>query len=167
MFERDLYLPEESRDEFKEPFGAEMDEAELDRTDAQTRFITVGDVVSLIFRRHGVRPLLSIYDGSTERREMTDFARLVEGETKEVVRNPVGRITAEMADAVRRGIGGEFDLIRVDGEEDLAMIPCLLYAEEGTVVVYGMPGRCMMAVTTDGTVKKKAAELAAKMEELG
>lgn len=166
MFERDLVLPESEREAFKEPLGREMEDSELDCIYAQTRFITVGDVVSLTFRRHGVRPLLSIYDGSTERREMTDFARLVEDEPKEVVSNPAGRITARMAEAVRRGIGGEFDLIRVDGEEDLAMLPCLLYAEDGTVVVYGMPGRCMMAVTTDGAVRKRAAELVAKMEEL-
>lgn len=166
MFERDLVLPESEREAFKEPLGREMEDSELDCIDAQTRFITVGDVVSLTFRRHGVRPLLSIYDGSTERREMTDFARLVEDEPKEVVSNPAGRITARMAESVRRGIGGEFDLIRVDGEEDLAMLPCLLYAEDGTVVVYGMPGRCMMAVTTDGAVRKRAAELVAKMEEL-
>ena len=166
MFERDLVLPESQRAAFKEPLGREMDESELDIDNAQTRYITVGDVVSLTFRRHGVRPLLSIYDGSTERREMTDFARLVEGEAKEVVSNPAGRITAGMADAVRRGIGGEVDLIRVDGEEDLALLLCLLYAEDGTVVVYGMPGRCMMAVTTDGAVRKRVAELAARMEEL-
>lgn len=166
MFERDLILPESEREAFKEPLGREMDDSELDHIDAQTRFITVGDVVSLTFRRHGVRPLLSIYDGSTERREMTDFARLVEGEEKEVVSNPAGRITAQLADAVRRGIGGEVGLIRVEGEEDLALLPCLIHAEDGTVVVYGMPGRCMMAVTTDPAVRKRAAELAARMEEL-
>lgn len=165
MFEKDLVLPESQRGAFKEPIGREMDESELD-DNAQTRYITVGDVVSLAFRRHGVRPLLSVYDGSTERREMTDFAKLVEGEMKEVVSNPAGRITAEMADSIRRGIEGEVDLIRVEGEEDLALLPCLLYAEEGTVVVYGMPGRCMMAVEIDGAIRKRAAELVATMEEL-
>ena len=166
MFERDLVLPESQRGAFKEPIGKEMDEGELDNINAQTCFITVGDVVSLTFRRHGVRPLLSVYDGSTERREMTDFAKLVEGEEKEVVSNPAGRITAAMADAIRRGIGGEVGLIRVDGEEDLALLPCLLYAEDGAVVVYGMPGRCMMAVTTDGAIRKRVTELVARMEEL-
>ncbi len=164
MFERDLVLPASAREEFKEPLGREMDDGELDAIDAQTDFITVGDVVSLTFRRHGVRPLLSVYDGSTERREMTDFARLVEPEEKEVVANPAGTISAEMADAVRRGIEGEVGLIRVDGEEDLALLPCLIYAPDGTVVVYGMPGRCMMAVTTDPAIRKRAAELVAKME---
>ena len=166
MFERDLVLPESEREAFKEPLGREMAEGELDNADAQTCFITVGDVVSLTFRRHGVRPLLSIYDGSTERREMTDFAKLVEGEEKEVVSNPAGMITVAMADAIRRGIGRDVDLIRVEGEEDLALLPCLLYAKEGTIVVYGMPGRCMMAVATDEAIRKKAAEFVARMEEL-
>lgn len=164
MFEKDLVLPAEARAAFKEPLGREMDESELDNY-AQTCFITVGDVVSLTFRRHGVRPLLSVYDGSTERREMTDFAKLVESEEKEVVSNPAGTITRELADAIRRGIEGSTGLIRVDGEEDLALLPCLIYAPDGAVIVYGMPGRCMMAVTTDGAIRKRAAELAALMEE--
>ena len=84
MFDKDLILPESARNSFKEPIGREMDESEID-DNAQTCFITVGDVVSLTFRRHGVRPLLSVYDGSTERREMTEFAKLVEDEEKEVV----------------------------------------------------------------------------------
>ena len=54
MFEKDLVLPESQRGAFKEPIGREMDESELD-DNAQTRYITVGDVVSLTFRRHGVR----------------------------------------------------------------------------------------------------------------
>lgn len=164
MFDKDLVLPESARDSFKEPVGREMDESEID-DNAQTCFITVGDVVSLTFRRHGVRPLLSIYDGSTERREMTDFAKLVEGEEKEVVSNPAGWITAQMADAVRRGIEGETGLIRVEGEEDLALLPCMIFAPEGAVIVYGMPGRCMMAVTTDRAIRKRATELVALMEE--
>ena len=165
MFEKDLVLPVSLREEFKEPIGREMPDSELDSHNAQTSFITVGDVVSLTFRRHGVRPLLSIYDGSTERREMTDFAILAEGEPKEVVSNPAGSITTELVGAIRRGIDGDVGLIRVEGEEDLALLPCLIYAPDGTTVVYGMPGRCMMAVTTDPAIRKKAAELVAKMEE--
>lgn len=164
MFEKDLVLPESARAAFKEPLGRELDESELDNY-AQTCFITVGDVVSLTFRRHGVRPLLSIYDGSTERREMTEFAKLVEDEPKEVVSNPAGTITRDLVESIRRGIEGKTGLILVEGEEDLALLPCLMYAPEGTEIVYGMPGRCMMAVTTDCAVRKRVAELAALMEE--
>lgn len=163
MFERDLALPESERGAFKEPLGRELPESELDPAD-ETLYLTVGDVVSLVFRRRGVTPGLSVYDGLTERREMTDFARLVEDEPKETVVNPAGTVTAAMADAVRRGIGGEVALIRVDGEEDLAVLPCLVLAPDGAVVVYGMPGRCMMAVEVDGRTRDRAKELLSRME---
>lgn len=163
MFERDLALPESQRGAFKEPLGEELPESELDPTQ-ETVYIAVGDVVSLTLRRRGVRPLLSIYDGYTERREMTDFARLVEDEPREEVVNPAGTITADLAGAVRRGIEGGRDLLRVEGEEDLAVLPCLMMAPDGARVVYGMPGRCMMAVVVDDAARDRARELLSRME---
>ena len=115
MFEMDLVLPENDRQAFKEPIGREMADGELDSFDAQTSFITVGDVVSLTFRKHGIRPFLSIYDGRTERREMTEFAKLVEDEPKIEVVNPAGEITVDMAAAIRGCIDGSGGLILVEG----------------------------------------------------
>lgn len=165
MFETDLVLPESQREAFKVPLGEEMPESDIGSIEDETAYLTVGDVVSLKFREHGVRPRLSVYDGITERREMTGFARLVEDEPCETVVNPAGTITAAMADAVRRGIDGEFGLLRVEGEEDLALLPCLYYAPFGMRVVYGLPGRCMMAVEVDGRMKDRASELLSRMEE--
>ena len=129
-------VPEEKRHIFKEPIGSELKESELIKHH-DTKIITVGDVVSLTMRRNGIRPILSVYDGYTERSEMTDFAALVEGEEKEVVANPAGTITDELDDAVRNALTtGKTDLIRVDGEEDLALMPCILYAPEGADVMY-------------------------------
>ena len=106
MFERDLVLPESEREAFKVPLGSELPESLVDTT-GETTYIAVGDVVSLVLRRCGARPVLSVYDGLTERREMTDFARLVEDEPRIDVVNPAGRISAGLAEALRRGIGGE------------------------------------------------------------
>ena len=83
MFEKDLVLPSKDRQLFKDPIGIELYDSDLESFDAQTTLITVGDVVSLTFRKHGIKPFLSIYDGRTERREMTEFARLVENEPKD------------------------------------------------------------------------------------
>ena len=38
--------------------------------------------------------------------------------------------------------------------------------QDGAVVVYGMPGRCMMAVDVDGAARGRAEELLSMMEEL-
>lgn len=166
MFGTDLVLPASQREAFKVALGREMPESELDSIEDENSYLTVGDVVSLKFREHGVRPRLSVYDGLTERRGMTGFARLVEDEPRETVVNPAGTITAAMADAVRRCIGGESRLLRVEGEEDLALLPCLIYAPIGSKVVYGMPGRCMMVVDIDQSMKDTAEELVSRMEEM-
>ena len=158
-------VPEEKRYIFKEPIGSELKESELIKHQ-DTKIITVGDVVSLTMRRNGIRPILSVYDGYTERHEMTDFAALVEGERKVTVNNPAGTITDELEGAVRNALTtGKTDLIRVDGEEDLALMPCILYAPEGAKVVYGWPGKGMMIVSTDDVTRKRVEELWKMMED--
>ena len=158
-------VPEEKRQVFKEPIGSELKESELTKYH-DTKIITVGDVVSLTMRRNGIRPILSVYDGYTERHEMTDFAALVEGERKVTVNNPAGTITDELDDAVRNALTtGKTDLIRVDGEEDLALMPCILHAPEGAEVVYGWPGKGMMIVSTDDITRKRVEELWKMMED--
>ena len=158
-------VPEDKRNIFKEPIGSELKESELIKHH-DTKMITVGDVVSLTVRRNGIRPILSVYDGYTERREMTEFASLVESEEKEVVANPAGTITDELDDAVRNALTtGSTDLIRVEGEEDLALMPCILHAPEGAEIVYGWPGRGMMIVSTDDVTRKRVEELWKMMED--
>lgn len=165
MFEKDLLLPDNGRQKFKEPFGTELYDDDLGSFDAQTTLITVGDVVSLTFRKHGIRPFLSIYDGFTERREMTEFASIVENEEKNEVVNPAGRITRELVESIRGRIAGSGGLIKVIGEEDLALIPAVLLAPTGTDIVYGWPGRCMMRITTDERIRSRMEQLVSGMEE--
>ena len=158
-------VPEDKRNLFKESLGRDLKESEL-INHKDTKMITVGDVVSLTMRRNGIRPILSVYDGYTERHEMTDFAALVEGEEKVTVKNPAGTITDGLDDAVRNALTtGKTDLIRVDGEEDLALMPCILHAPEGAEVVYGWPGKGMMIVSTDDVTRKRVEELWKMMED--
>ena len=158
-------VPEDKRNLFKESLGRDLKESELIKH-KDTKMITVGDVVSLTMRRNGIRPILSVYDGYTERAEMTEFAALVEGEAKEEVVNPAGTITDELDNAVRNALtAGTTDLIRVEGEEDLALMPCILYAPEGTEIVYGWPGKGMMVVSTDDVTRNRIEELWKMMED--
>ena len=160
-------VPEGKRELFKEPLGTFVTAEDLRKTNAKMT-ITVGDVVSLTVWKEGIIPDLAVYDGRTERRDMTEFAVLVEerGLAKKVVSNPAGTITCELDDAVRNALDRGPKLIRVDGEEDLALMSCIRHAPEGTVIVYGWPGKGMMALTTDAAVKLKTETLWKEMEEL-
>ena len=166
MFEKNLVLPQKDRQVFKEQLGTELYDGDLEEYQAQTTLITVGDVVSLTFRKHGIRPFLSIYDGMTERREMTEFAIFVEDEEKKEVVNPAGMITKELVESIRSSIEGSGGLIKVDGEEDLALMPVILLAPLGTDIIYGWPGKCMMRITTDESIKSKIEQMLFKMEEV-
>ena len=159
-------VPEEKRELFKEPLGTFVTVDDLKKRNAK-KTITVGDVVSLTVWREGIVPDLAIYDGRTERRDMTEFAILVEerGLAKEVVSNPAGTITRELEDAVRNALDHGPALIRVEGEEDLALLPCVRHAPEGTDIVYGWPGKGMMVLTTDAVIKGKIEQLWKEMEE--
>ena len=101
-------LPPEKRDVFQEPVGYDISEEDLPEINAKHLIIAVGDVVSLTMRRNGIVPLLSVYDGFTERHEVTGFADLVknEGWAETTVRNPAGEITSELEDAVRNALAG-------------------------------------------------------------
>ena len=160
-------VPEEKRELFKEPLGTFVTIGDLKKRNAKMT-ITVGDVVSLTVWREGIVPDLAVYDGRTERREMTEFAVLVEerGLPVKVVSNPAGTITREMEDAVKNALTLGPALIRVEGEEDLALMPCIRHAPEGTDIVYGWPGKGMMVLTTDAAVKLKTETLWKEMEEL-
>ena len=161
-------VPDEKRELFKEPFGSPITENDLTKLDKRNKLVTVGDVVSLTAHRCGVTPDVAVYDGMTERREMTEFAELVDNEGWDpvIVKNPAGTITAELSDAVRNALSGHGKtMIRVIGEEDLAVLPCVLLSPIGTYVIYGWPGKGMMLITTDASSIKRTKELMKETEE--
>ncbi len=168
MEPRDRKLPEDRRELFRRPMGRDLGENELIILDNGSKLVTVGDVVSLVVRKHGIVPFLSIYDGRTERHEMTEFSSLVkESGWEEIeVRNPPKMITAELIEAVKNAFEGKTHIIKVDGEEDLAAVACMVLAPCGTNIVYGWPGKGMKLVTTDEQVRKEAETLIEMMEEL-
>ena len=158
-------IPEGKRSLFKEPLGSPVEIGDIRNANMT---VTVGDVVSLTVREAGIVPLLAVYDGLTERREMTGFAALVErlGLERTDVSNPAGMITCELEDAVRNAFRQGSGLIRVEGEEDLALMPVIRHAPDGAMIVYGWPGKGMMAVRNDEAVRTRIKTLWREMEEI-
>jgi len=164
---RSRKIPDEKREFFKEPLGTPIHENDLKKLKSG-KLITVGDVVSLTVNRMGITPDIAVYDGMTERREMTEFASYVRntGQEPMVVTNPAGTITAELVRTIENALSGPDKVtIRVIGEEDLAVIPCILLTQIGTNVIYGWPGKGMMLVTTDESIKEKMKQLLEQTEE--
>lgn len=148
-------LPEDIRSELKKPFG----ELHTSLTSLLPRFqghvvYTVGDVVTHHLVRAGVTPDVAIIDGHTMRAPCTRLPRLPVRTL--TARNPPGTISDELVLAIRDAVANPPAMIMVEGEEDLAVIPLVLAAPTGALVLYGQPGEGVVLRCVDREARKAA-----------
>jgi uncharacterized protein (UPF0218 family) len=72
------------------------------------------------------------------------------------VKNPAGTLTDELIQALTYAVLHPPVTINVDGEEDLAVIPLILAAPLGAIVLYGQPHKGVVM----RTVNRKAQQTA-------
>jgi uncharacterized protein (UPF0218 family) len=132
--------------------------------------VTVGDMVTATLLDSGYDISLAVFDYKTKRTEKRDFGtRLKKMPGMRLhATNPPAVITRELREALQNaflliGTGARVG-IEVDGEEDLAAIPAIIMAPEGSMVLYGMPGKGMVVVTVNDEARKKARALLGLME---
>jgi uncharacterized protein (UPF0218 family) len=153
-----LRLPEGERHLFKSPFGILYpDIKEIIPLLGNTPVYTVGDIVTYRLLQLGIRPDVAVIDGHTMRvpcnRTPAEYSRRI------TVPNPAGTLTPELIDALAEAVAHPPALIFVEGEEDLAVIPLVISAPEGAVIVYGQPGKGVVMRAVDGEAKRRASEL--------
>ena len=150
-----LTLPEEHRKLFKEPFG-ELHEniGEIISIISGGTVYAVGDVVTRNLQKNGITPAVAVIDGHTMRSPCVRMPAL-RGECINV-KNPAGTLTDELIRALSFGVSHPPVTIIVDGEEDLAVIPLVLAAPQGSIILYGQPHRGVVM----RTVNREAQETA-------
>ncbi len=154
---KDLILPEKLRPLFKKPFGKLLKgkglkpAKEVRGLIGDGRVIVVGDETYKNLCSVGVEPSLAIVDLKVKRKDITAD---VEPDIR--VKNPPGMLTSELWDAIRESID-DGKIIVVEGEEDLAVIPCILEADWDDVVVYGQPDEGIVFINITEEVKEKAS----------
>lgn len=153
-----LYLPEEHRGRFKEPFGtlfSELEEA-LPGLEGRTVY-AVGDVVTHNLLAAKRPPEIAVIDGFTMRAPCNRTPLVLY--RRVAVKNPAGTLTEELTAALEEAVRDTPVLITVDGEEDLAVIPLVLAAPEGAAILYGQPGEGVVVCIVTPAMKEAAKEL--------
>ena len=143
-------LPEEHRRLFKEPFGTlHQNIKEILPLLSDGQVYAVGDVVTHNLQKNGIVPAIAIVDGYTMRSPCKRMPDLTGNCIR--VKNPAGTITDDLIRALDRAMAQTPVTIVVDGEEDLAVIPMVIAAPIGSVVLYGQPheGVVLRRVTED------------------
>ena len=151
-------LPEEHRKLFQEPFG----ELYLN-IDALLPLITgsiiyaVGDVVTHNLQKRGISPAIAVIDGHTMRLPCTRMPEY-HGECIRVI-NPAGTLTDDLIHALDYAVMHPPATVLVDGEEDLAVIPLVMAAPVGAIVLYGQPHEGVVLRTVNPEAKETARNL--------
>ncbi|HII83526.1 MAG TPA: DUF359 domain-containing protein [Methanobacterium subterraneum] len=166
-----LILNQKSRSEFKKPIGVLYPSLSDAKEFIESKYpdellISVGDITTQNLQKAGLIPHLGIIDNVVERKPAT-YDVVYDNVTLNV-KNPPGVITDELQEAIRKAFKliktGFRVLILVDGEEDLAAIPCALMAPSGSLILYGQPGEGLVVCEVDKVINK-VKKLKNKLEE--
>ena len=169
-----LVLPEGLRSDLKNPLGLLCKGNGLECINAMgselklaKKVVAVGDMTAFYLLKSGMQPDLIIVDHKTKRTQtpehikqslMQDIYRTVE------VVNPPATLTRGLLDAISNSLSSnEKTRIVVDGEEDLATLPVIMYAPLGSVVVYGQPNEGSVIVNVTPDKKEQIKKLMNKM----
>ena len=153
-----LILPEEHRKLFQEPFGElYLNIDEILPIITGSIVYAVGDVVTHNLQKRGLTPAIAVIDGYTMRLPCTRMP-VYRGECIRV-KNPAGTLTDALINAIDYAVMHPPVTVLVDGEEDLAVIPLVMAAPVGAIVLYGQPRQGVVLRTVNLEAKETARNL--------
>ncbi|QXJ33314.1 GTP-dependent dephospho-CoA kinase family protein [Saccharolobus shibatae] len=125
------------------------------------RVITVGDYVSRVLEENGIIPFLEVIDGKTKRSIPQHRAIIKNKEYR--VTNEAGKVRFEifeiMENILKDRDGG---VVFVNGEEDLLVIPVILSANNGDIVIYGQPNAGAVVIIVNEMIRWRVRDMLEK-----
>jgi len=153
-----LILPEEHRKLFQEPFGElYLNIDEILPIITGSVVYAVGDVVTHNLQKRGITPAIAVIDGYTMRLPCTRMP-VYQGKCIRV-KNPAGTLTDDLIRALDYAVMHPPVTVLVEGEEDLAVIPLVMAAPVGAIVLYGQPHKGVVLRTVNLEAKDTARNL--------
>jgi len=157
-----LLLPDELRSSLKEPLGRLYKGNGLECVKAMEKELlsakkvaAIGDMTAFYLLKASIVPDLLVVDNKTKRMQVSDhITEMLDHESYKTIRvkNPAATISKDLIDLIQDSLNSDEHVkIVVEGEEDLATLPAILYAPMGSVVVYGQPneGSVLVNVTPE------------------
>ncbi len=141
---KDLTLSGILRKELKKPFGV-LSVDVLERQNQFNLIISVGDVITKKLNKLSVNQKISVIDFKVARKKtFSSFSDLgfFGDETVISAKNPAGHIVHDLFSKSLDIFKSNFEkriILKITGEEDLAVLPLTLAAPLGTVIYYGQP----------------------------
>jgi len=157
-----LKLPKSLRKELSKPFGVLHKSVNLieiplrKQLEEKKLIIAIGDVTSKNLVEIGIQPQICIVDNITKRKPIQH--NLNHTNNIIYVNNPAGVLTDEFVDACINSIHEATTdnpiIIQVKGEEDLAVLPCVINSPKDAFILYGQPDEGVVLVKVEEAYDK-------------
>lgn len=157
-----LTLPDHLRQELKKPLGKLYTVLPIGIANDPKTIVTVGDVATKSLNDLGATHRVSIVDFFVERvQRYRSVAELGFDENVFCLyaTNPAGVITPELVETIHQALHDTTHdriVLKVDGEEDLAVLPVLISAPLGYTILYGQPKEGVVVVSVTRETKALA-----------
>jgi uncharacterized protein (UPF0218 family) len=122
--------------------------------------MTVGDVVTKTVLDLNLTPFLSLVDGKTRRK-----FNIEKRTSMERVKNEAGLIRLSAISKIKELLeidSGTSKVVYVEGEEDLLVIPIVIYGKDGDIILYGQPYAGAVVLTIDDLIRRRVMEIFTK-----
>lgn len=163
FLKKTLILPEFLRESLKKPLGEIISEKEIEKIKSEN-IISVGDVVTKMCNSLKVGQKISIVDFFVERQEK--FSNISElgfkkNQKTTIIENKAGSINPLLFKIAYNFFKTNNNrlVIKINGEEDLCVLPFLLAAPLGFIILYGQPKTGIVKVIVSEEKKDYARSL--------
>lgn len=159
-----LKLPDELRKMLQKPLGKIL--SSVPKSINPESIVTIGDITTKNFNEKNIGHFLSIVDFQVKRE--TKFKKLSElGFTEEIksskVKNHAGTISPELFKTIKAAfVSKKRQVILIEGEEDLAVLPALIVSPLGFRIYYGQPDQGLVEVEVTEEMKEKTNRILSK-----
>ena len=159
-----MHLPDNLRNKLKNPLGILVKDSDvtkdsvLKKIPAGSFVISVGDATTEKLIKYGIIPSLQIIDCMEKRIKRN----LLSGDVKTSLNciNPPAEVTIESVKTIKKAFQSTKPVrITVTGEEDLLVLPVVVYAPEKSVVLYGQPNEGIVIVSITEEIRNKAQSI--------
>jgi hypothetical protein len=158
---RDLTIPRKFRLLFKKPFGKVIKgrglklAEEVKEMIKDEKVIAVGEIATRSVLKAGLHLDLAIVNFKTMKKLNKDATW--SGRKTIKAKNPAGVITKDLWDKIGSAIDKKGMAIVVEGEEDPAVLPCILEADWDSVILYGRPSEGIVFIKVTEEEKERAS----------
>lgn len=167
--EKDLILTEKLREVLKKPFGQLINSINDCEIGQCPYLITVGDATAKIFNQEEIKTDISVIDFKIARKKEFSSVKdlgFVENEKVIEINNQAGRISYFLTQAVCSLFRSRKSktILKIEGEEDLSVLPLILAAPLGSVIFYGQPNEGLVKIEVSENIKRIVYRLVDKFE---